>query len=171
MKQKGFTLIELLVVISIIGLLASVVLVSLSSARAKSRDAKRRSDAKQISTALELYYNDYNQYPSPTTAGWHGMCTDWNTGCNGGGAGSCAVTGTSGYIPNLAPTYVSQLPRDPKELGPGGCYIYKSDGKDYMFLVYGTVENCANISSDPMVRSKFPNECNYAVYSSGGSGW
>ncbi|MEK7075463.1 MAG: prepilin-type N-terminal cleavage/methylation domain-containing protein, partial [Patescibacteria group bacterium] len=58
--QKGFTLIELLVVIAIIGLLASVVMMSLGLARAKARDVKRRADLKQIMTAMELYYSDYN---------------------------------------------------------------------------------------------------------------
>ena len=62
--QKGFTLIELLVVIAIIGLLASVVLLSLNSARAKSRDAKRMSDVRQLASALELYFNDNNAYPT-----------------------------------------------------------------------------------------------------------
>lgn len=62
--RQGFTLIELLVVIAIIGLLASVVLLSLNSARAKSRDAKRMSDVRQIASALELYYNDNNTYPT-----------------------------------------------------------------------------------------------------------
>ena len=56
--QKGFTLVELLVVIAIIGILSSVVLASLNTARAKGRDAKRVSDLNQIRVALELFFND-----------------------------------------------------------------------------------------------------------------
>lgn len=67
-NQKGFTLIELLVVIAIIGLLASVVLLALNSARQRSRDAKRLADARQISSALELYNNDAGGYPSTTAS-------------------------------------------------------------------------------------------------------
>ncbi len=63
-NQKGFTLIELLVVIAIIGLLASVVLLALGSARQKSRDAKRLGDVRQIASAMELYFNDNNSYPT-----------------------------------------------------------------------------------------------------------
>lgn len=65
-NKKGFTLIELLVVIAIIGILASVVLASLNSARRKSRDARRISDIKQLQLALELYFDAQS---SPTYPG------------------------------------------------------------------------------------------------------
>ena len=63
-NKKGFTLIELLVVIAIIGLLSTMSVLALNSARARARDAKRISDIKQIQTALEMYYNDNNNYPN-----------------------------------------------------------------------------------------------------------
>lgn len=62
-KILGFTLIELLVVISIIGLLASIILASLNTARAKARDARRMNDAQQITTAIQMYYDRKNSMP------------------------------------------------------------------------------------------------------------
>ena len=64
MNKKGFTLIELLVVIAIIGLLSTLSVLALNGARARARDAKRISDIKQMQTALEMYYNEYNVYPA-----------------------------------------------------------------------------------------------------------
>lgn len=74
-KQKGFTLIELLVVIAIIGLLASVVLLALSSARAKGRDARRISDLRQIATAANLQYETTGSYAEETAGGLQSMPT------------------------------------------------------------------------------------------------
>ena len=104
---KGFTLIELLVVIAIIGVLASIVMVSLSGAKAKSRDARRQADIKSIQLALSLYYSENGMYPKSIYAG----------------AGTAPNSG-------LAPAYLPKVPADPSysgtcsDSGPSGCYKY-----------------------------------------------
>jgi len=67
-KDKGFTLIELLVVISIIGLLSTLGMVALGSARERSRDAKRVADIFEVRNALEMYYVENSSYPE--TSDW-----------------------------------------------------------------------------------------------------
>ena len=63
--KKGFTLVELLVVISIIGVLATLVLLQLGQARSRSRDTKRIADMNQLRSAVELYFEDNNgSYPA-----------------------------------------------------------------------------------------------------------
>jgi len=85
-RKAGFTLIELLVVIAIIGVLASVVLASLNSARRKSRDARRVADIKQLQLALELYFDSNSSYPA---------------------GGFSALAGV------LSPNFIPAIPNDP----------------------------------------------------------
>ena len=67
--KKAFTLVELLVVIAIIGILSTLSVVALNSARAKARDARRLSDIKQIRTALDMYYDSAGIYPTSLIPG------------------------------------------------------------------------------------------------------
>lgn len=69
MNKNGFTLIELLVVVAIIGILATIILSSLNTARAKARDANRQQDIATIQNALEIYYLDNGHYPNSTGMG------------------------------------------------------------------------------------------------------
>lgn len=99
MNKKGFTLIELLVVIAIIGLLSTLAVVALGSARQKARDSKRLSDLKQVQTALELYFTDNNTYPTSTGITL-GDVDHKCLGSNGfNAAGSCAGTIYMGLVP------------------------------------------------------------------------
>ncbi len=156
----GFTLIELLVVIAIIGILSAVVLASLSTARDKSRDAHRLEAAHQLQLALETYRTSNATYPS-TSGTWWATCATF---------GSHTSTGASGWIPNLAPTYISVLPDDPKPQANGCGYLYNSNGTDYMLLVYGTVESYTQ-ATNKWLRPLYQTEKDFAFYTEGASGW
>ncbi len=107
-NQKGFTLIELLVVIAIIGLLSTMSVVALNTAREKSRNTKRLSDIKNIQTALELYYNDVGHYPLTAVNPF-----------------------TTHTIVNGTRVYMSNVPDNPTPRDDGDCtdsnYVYGVD--------------------------------------------
>lgn len=116
-KNKGFTLIELLVVIAIIGLLASIVLVSLNSAREKARDTKRLSDMHQIVLALNMYYDDHNgNYPQENSSDG-----DWENSNEDGGDFIDALKDQG---------YMTKVPVDPVNLGSMyySYYVYSAGG-------------------------------------------
>lgn len=115
--KKGFTLIELLVVIAIIALLSTLAVVALGSARQKSRDAKRLADMKQVSTALELFFNDQASYP---------VATDLVLG---GATAKCLGAGGFAASACTAPVYMGLVPTNPS---PGGAnYTYTGSATAY----------------------------------------
>lgn len=133
-KSKGFTLVELLVVIAIIGLLSTLAIVALGSARSKARDARRISDVKQIQTALELYFADQGVYPTVAAPGitlGEGGANDVLTDAGFEDSGSVA-----GSV-----TYMGQVPANFESPASIADYVYQSDGVTYSvgFELEGTV--------------------------------
>ena len=127
MKKRGFTLIELLVVIAIIGLLSTLGVVALGSARERARDAKRLSDLRGIATALELHFNENDAYPTETTAVTLG-------------AGDYACFSSSGFAASgCSDPYLAVVPEDPGS----NSYDYTSaDGTTY--TIDATLEGTVN---------------------------
>ncbi len=113
---RGFTLIELLVVIAIIGILASVVLVSLQSARKKGSDSRIISDVQQMRTHAESTFNGSN-YNAAMVAGNNGVV-------NGNG-----LVTTSGGVPN-------QLYTDAVNNG-GLMFAKTTSGNVTAYAIYG----------------------------------
>ena len=138
-NRKGFTLIELLVVIAIIGLLATLAVVALNSARQKSRDATRVANIKQVQTALELGFVETNGYPTSATG------TVLGTGnqivlCDNDGTAVWQANNTG-----CATVFMSIVPFNPT---PGGAdFAYSStDGSTYSlsFTLEGTTGGLAS---------------------------
>ncbi|MCX6793055.1 MAG: prepilin-type N-terminal cleavage/methylation domain-containing protein [Candidatus Falkowbacteria bacterium] len=126
-RKSGFTLIELLVVIAIIGVLSTMAIIALGNARAKARDSKRVADIKQISTALELYYSDYNSYPTIITPG------------------------NSLASPDGTKVYMAAIPNNPTPRNDNGCgdnnYTYASTPDNSNYSLNFCLGN--NVSSTP----------------------
>lgn len=124
----GFTLIELLVVIAIIGMLSTIAVVALNSARAKGRDAKRIADIRQMQTGFELYATDRSgRYPPIPGAGGPSAAAI-------GPPGTLTKLTSDGFNAATGTTLISPLPRDPGEVGaPDGCIAADPDGCDYTY--------------------------------------
>lgn len=125
-RRKGFTLIELLVVIAIIALLSSVVLTSLSTARMKSRDARRISDIRQIAIAISMYADANGAFPQVQ-----------GTAYNVGGVYDLSYTASWNDLATKLKPYINPLPKDPIN---SNCAPYLN-GTDCYSYAYGNVGN------------------------------
>ena len=136
--KKGFTLIELLVVIAIIGILSSVVIVSLNNARSKARDSARKSNAQAMTTAFALYASEQSPEAAPTeadtaTAGWTVDATATTIGI------PLLTAGT----PVALSTFLKTIPTD----GTANTYTYSNATTDGSFCLGVRLENANSLGT------------------------
>lgn len=98
-SRRAFTLIELLVVVAIVGILAMVIILNVSKARARAADAKRKDDIAQIVKAIRMYDTDHGQYP---VSGF--FYYDYSTN----------LSGNWRFLSSSLQPYLANFPKDPK---------------------------------------------------------
>lgn len=148
MKKNGFTLIELLVVIAIIGVLSALLMANFVGVRQRARDAQRKSDLRQIQSALELYRSDNGSYPTYSSS---------TLPC---GTKSSMYAGNPGIFPNSPPNntsvYMQSIPCDPLSGSTG--YYYSSTGTTYSLTA------CLENSNDSQKDSTTYSSCTTGSY-------
>ena len=120
--RKGFSLVELLVVISIIAVLIGFLMANFVGVRQRGRDAQRKSDLRQMQSALEMYRSDNGSYPtsSPfTTCG-----STWISGGN---------------------TYMQKVPCDPSTVT---AYTYSTLDSGLTYSIVACLENQNDTEKD-----------------------
>ncbi|MBU1199926.1 prepilin-type N-terminal cleavage/methylation domain-containing protein [Patescibacteria group bacterium] len=126
--RKGFTLLEIMVAVAIMLIISGLSLAGYVFSMQKSRDAKRKGDLSQIARALEVFNEDFGEYPAGSGGKIKG-CGNPLDVCVWGEEFSTDIQGTEQM-------YMSKLPSDPKS---SLNYYYESDGES--FGLYAVLEN------------------------------
>lgn len=117
-ETRGFTLIELLVVVSIVSLISSVAMYSTAQARVKAEDAKKKSEVRQIETAIAIKKSATGRVPRNYN------CS--GTYCSGGTGTAVALEGTTAFNASMQELvnegYLSSIPNSKDD-----SYVYYAD--------------------------------------------
>ena len=129
-SSKGFTLVELLIVISIIGVLSALLMANFIGVRQRARDSQRKSDLRQIQSALELYKSDSSSstYPSAVP----------NATCSNS---RVLIADTSNCNSTV---YMKRVPLDPM----GTSYYYSYSASTDTYILASCLENPSDRGSD-----------------------
>lgn len=135
---KGFTIVELLIVIVVIGILATIVVVSYSGLQQKAVNIRRLDDMDKVSSLLALYAKENNGvYPATTNnsvANWKTVDVRTDVNCFNGSAQSDWIPGIDS-LPQSTPNRGSSSGIN----GNSGCYLYASNGTEYVLSAWNTL--------------------------------
>lgn len=140
MKRNGFTLLELLIALAVIGILLTVGVILLGTARERARDAKRLSDLEIVRSRLEEYFFNNNKYPSAPTAITLGTAGA-KILCSGSSTGLAAVRTDCGN----GTVYLDPVPTPP-EPQPAALtgYVYTSPPPNNTYVLEAALEGALN---------------------------
>ena len=136
--SHGFTLIELLIVISIIAILATIASGNYLNSAKKGRDGGRKSDLKQVKTALQIYYTDHQVFPDEAASNTD--IAGCGTGIPAGSPPTAACGGPGSPFVGNGVTYMRALPDE---------FNYFYDNANDDFVLYTPLE----IIDDPSIAS------------------
>lgn len=137
MRTKGFTIVELLIVITVIAILAAITIVAYNGVQERAQNVRRLSDIKSVQRVIEVYQTEHGTYPQTTTnpkANWRAADVLTDDDCSNGSS-------TANWIPAVA----EKLPQSGavKPIGADGktgCYLYVSDGKEYVLSAWNMLD-------------------------------
>ncbi len=152
---------EIMVSIFIMSILAGIATRSVKFHVQKTRDMRRKADLRQLQKGLTTYFARNGRFPSTGAPCGDNSCyytsePNYAAFSNNGG----------NWIPGLAPTYIGQLPRDPKgdksTIAPCSAwalrsYLYTSDGNNYKLIAHCSPEGTLSIPTDPYYDPQRPN--------------
>jgi prepilin-type N-terminal cleavage/methylation domain-containing protein len=167
--KKGFTLIELLVVVAIIGILATIIMMSLSSGKAKARDAVRLNDLKSLQQATENFIAA-NGVPPGASNSWYAQI---NNACPGWQPGPYTQLQPA-YFPTLPDDPLSSGPPAPCSVGDGYWYYYgrgwhwdgtnlTSTGNGYQYVFCSKLESPQTPGYVANIGNPFSGTLNYCI--------
>ncbi|MBL8158967.1 hypothetical protein JNJ66_00755 [Candidatus Saccharibacteria bacterium] len=166
-RPAGPRTIILLIIFVALAIAAALLYTLQASAQARERDAKRLSDLKVMRGVVERYNDINGSYPLPSNGSgtWSGHCPDYGD--------------NDEFITKVAPDYIVELPKDPRFDTGSQCYLYNSNGTDYMIVANRAMESaCGSDLGDPCNSDELqafdrPNDHSpsAAVYSPGARDW
>ena len=141
--SSGFTIVEILVVIVVIGILASITVVAYTGAQGRAKNSVIQHDLSDVQDLLRAYHADHPGYPTTSNE----VYVDNN--CQ-----QTSVNKRTDWVPGLS-EYTNSLPQNPGLTdtgvdGEGGCYMYLSDGINFILSAWNGKSN--GPSTDTMYR-------------------
>jgi len=131
-RQRGFTIVELLIVIVVIAILTAIAIITYNGVQQRARNAVILNDLDQLRKVLETYNAENGQYPATTNnskTNWRAIDVYTDADCTNGSS-------QADWIPNIIDLPQSGQSKMSGADGKMGCYLYVSDGKEYVMSAW-----------------------------------